>query len=144
MGGFMPKKSYKEKLKNPRWQKKRLEVMERDVWSCQECKSKSKTLNVHHVFYEYGKDPWDYPTDRLVTLCEDCHKIEHDANEEIKSLIKNIRERGFSNIDLLRFFWTFKAMFIDKDMFIEGIKHFSKQTKELEIYLEKSIKGVSK
>lgn len=28
---------YKEKLKDPRWQKKRLQIFERDDWCCQKC-----------------------------------------------------------------------------------------------------------
>lgn len=30
-------KSYAEKFKDPRWQKKRLKIMERDNWKCCEC-----------------------------------------------------------------------------------------------------------
>ena len=66
---------YKKKLKDPRWQRVRLEVMQRDNWTCTICTSKTKTLNVHHKAY-FG-DPWDAPLDALQTLCEECHeKIE--------------------------------------------------------------------
>lgn len=70
--------TYSEKLRDPRWQKKRLEVMERDGFACQRCESKSKTLNVHHLVYPKGKAPWDAGNEDLVTLCEDCHVVADD------------------------------------------------------------------
>lgn len=139
MGGLMSKK-YSEKLKNPKWQKKRLEIMERDGWSCQICDNKSKTLNVHHLFYEYGKDPWDYNNHQLVTLCEECHKREHDSKAEVDMVIKAIIKRGFSYLDVINFFWLFKAMFINKDMFEAGLSAFASQMESIEDYLETTIK----
>ena len=47
--------------------------MERDQFTCQNCDSKEKTLNVHHKYYRLGFDPWDYPLSALTTLCKDCH-----------------------------------------------------------------------
>lgn len=76
--------SYFEKLKHPKWQKKRLEIMNRDNFKCRCCLHSEKTLNVHHIFYDKKyKNPWDYPNELLVTMCEDCHAIEHELNIEI-------------------------------------------------------------
>jgi hypothetical protein len=66
--------TYAEKLKDPRWQKKRLEIFERDGWACMACSSKSKTLHVHHIFYLPKKEPWEIPNGFLITFCEGCHK----------------------------------------------------------------------
>lgn len=66
--------TYAEKLKDPRWQKRRLEIMERDEWTCQWCATSEKSLNVDHKIYIQGRDPWNYNDDDLQTLCEDCHK----------------------------------------------------------------------
>lgn len=66
--------TYKEKLLDPRWQKKRLEILERDKWHCQSCCSNTKTLHVHHLDYISGNDPWDYSNEYLITLCYDCHE----------------------------------------------------------------------
>lgn len=65
---------YCQLLRDPRWQKKRLEIMERDRWRCRRCGSAGKTLNVHHGYYEKGNNPWDYPDGSLFTLCEKCHE----------------------------------------------------------------------
>jgi hypothetical protein len=82
----MAYKSYYEKLRDPRWQKKRLEIMERDGFECTDCGSTTKPLNVHHGYYEKGKDPWEYPANSLTTLCEDCHK-------QVSGLILEINKR---------------------------------------------------
>lgn len=67
------KKTYSEKLKDPRWQKKRLEVFNRDGFTCKSCESTKKTLHVHHLNYIAGREPWDYDLEYFITLCEDCH-----------------------------------------------------------------------
>lgn len=69
------KKSYAEKLKDPRWQQKRLLILQRDDWTCRICLNKNDTLNVHHAFYRRGLDPWEYPDHTLFTLCETCHSM---------------------------------------------------------------------
>lgn len=65
---------YFEKLRDPRWQKKRLEVFKRDKFTCQICMDKESTLAVHHKKYVSGKEPWDYKNEFLITLCEKCHE----------------------------------------------------------------------
>ncbi len=68
--------SYFEKLKDPRWQKIRLKILERDNWTCQNCGDKESTLNVHHRYYKPKLEPWEYPEESLITLCEECHEFE--------------------------------------------------------------------
>jgi hypothetical protein len=72
---------YSTKLKDPRWQKKRLQILERDEFTCQNCLDSESTLHVHHKAYIQDRDPWDYPDTLLVTLCEGCHERE---SKEIK------------------------------------------------------------
>jgi hypothetical protein len=72
----MNKQEYARKFKDPRWQKKRLEIMERDEFACVLCGDEHTTLNVHHCHYIWGNDPWDYEDEMLTTLCEPCHEIE--------------------------------------------------------------------
>jgi hypothetical protein len=66
--------AYLEKFKDPRWQKRRLEILERDGFACRACGDGASTLHVHHVMYRQGRDPWEYPACMLLTLCELCHK----------------------------------------------------------------------
>ncbi|KKM79867.1 hypothetical protein LCGC14_1345570 [marine sediment metagenome] len=64
--------TYSEKLKNPKWQKKRLSILNRDKWRCQLCKDEDTTLHVHHLQYT-ADNIWDEPDENLQTLCEHCH-----------------------------------------------------------------------
>lgn len=65
--------NYSEKLRDPRWQKKRLEILDRDKFTCQLCNDKKTTLNVHHKEYISGRDVWQYSNKMLITYCETCH-----------------------------------------------------------------------
>lgn len=97
----MKKKVYKEtdyskKLRDPRWQKMRLQILERDEFTCTSCYNSEDTLHVHHRYYEAGKDPWEYPAEALVTLCENCHEVETDDLAKAKQrLIKALSHWGF-------------------------------------------------
>lgn len=88
--------TYAEKLKDPRWQKKRLEVMQRDEFMCKYCYDNTTTLHVHHKYYVYGNDPWDYDSKHLITLCADCHQNEElQIKEYSKLLIETLRKSEF-------------------------------------------------
>ena len=52
------KKTYQELLKDPRWQKKRLEIMEEHNFKCENCGDETETLNIHHGYYAKDCDPW--------------------------------------------------------------------------------------
>lgn len=89
----MPK-SYSEKLKDPRWQKKRLQILQRDKWVCQSCFSSNdgenrETLHVHHRWYDHGKEPWDYPDNCFLTVCKPCHDLIKDDLDWLKNLGRN-------------------------------------------------------
>jgi hypothetical protein len=69
--------SYRDKLKDPRWQKKRLEVFSKANWRCEKCKRADSTLHVHHLIYR-RVEPWEYQSDELEALCERCHLKAHN------------------------------------------------------------------
>lgn len=72
--------------KDPRWQKKRLEIFERDKFTCLWCGDTASTLCVHHLYYVPGREIWNYPGRALWTLCEDCHKAIHDDPSMLEGL----------------------------------------------------------
>lgn len=82
--------NYAEKLKDPRWQKKRLEILNRDSFKCIVCLVDDKTLHVHHKTYVFGNDPWDYPNNNFETLCEDCHKATEDFKGKFINLVNRL------------------------------------------------------
>jgi len=79
--------TYIEKLKSPKWQKKRLEILERDNFSCKCCGDSESSLHVHHTKYLANTDPWEYENDSLVTLCEMCHTEVTWQKKEVKRII---------------------------------------------------------
>lgn len=94
-------KAYLEKLKDPRWQKKRLEILQRDEWTCKICFDGESTLHVHHRYYTYGADPWDYPNEALVTLCHACHEGEGEESDAPKLLIRALAHKGVFNSQII-------------------------------------------
>jgi hypothetical protein len=70
--------SYAQKLRDPRWQKKRLEVMQANEFCCEICGDSKSTLNVHHKQYLKGYEPWDYHIEQLACICEHCHSEHHN------------------------------------------------------------------
>lgn len=56
---------------DPRWQKLRLQVMDRDAWMCVACGDTKATLHVHHK--RYCGYIWESPAEDLQTLCNACH-----------------------------------------------------------------------
>ena len=81
----MSNKSYVEKLKDPRWQRRRLEILNIAAFTCQGCFSREKTLHVHHRAYRKGAYPWDYGDHELVVLCEDCHEVHSTLDDQLKA-----------------------------------------------------------
>lgn len=85
--------SYFDLLKDPRWQKKRLKIFEKNNWACSNCGSKEKPLNVHHGAYLKDKKPWEYPNVMLHCLCEDCHESATYEIALIKEMLGLLRIR---------------------------------------------------
>lgn len=100
--------NYSELLKDPRWQKKSLEILSADRWCCRNCESKTRTLHVHHLYYEKGCDPWDYPDGALITLCNECHEEAHKINWQKAFLDLNLTPQRLLSLAL-----TYKFL-IDK------------------------------
>ncbi|WP_418988078.1 hypothetical protein [Bacteroides heparinolyticus] len=91
---------YKEQIKSPKWQKRRLEIMGKDDFACQICGNKESTLNVHHLCYHSNSNIWDYEDWELITLCEECHKNEHSLAEDIQERIECLRKSGVTMFEI--------------------------------------------
>lgn len=85
--------TYKEKLLDPRWQKKRLEVLQRDEFTCQQCGDKEETLHIHHFCYPKSRNPWDSDELDLITYCASCHTLE----EYLKTTLQD-----FTILDIIK------------------------------------------
>lgn len=90
-----------EKLKDPRWQKKRLEILTRDSFTCQRCLSTENTLHIHHRHYLKSREPWDYPSELLATLCYSCHQKEEDCASSAEEILKTMHYWGYFNVEIV-------------------------------------------
>ena len=84
---------YKDQLLDPRWQKKRLSILERDNWKCTYCDNDKSTLMVHHLIYEH-KFAWEADDENLITLCQKCHEVYHNTFAACEKIIlTNLRKK---------------------------------------------------
>jgi hypothetical protein len=92
----LSQEEYQKLLTHPKWQKRRLEIMQRDNWMCTKCHDTETTLHVHHIEYHNGLRPWEYEDKDLSTLCEHCHL-------EIELLKKSEKNLSFDNISIFKY-----------------------------------------
>jgi len=140
---------YTEKFKDPRWQKKRLKILKRDNFCCQLCFEDKSLLHVHHNFYDWDEypEPWDYPEESLVTLCEDCHTEEHKlwAGANI-NLINIIRSKGIT----AHYLWRLGSAFAESkfnfrwDVAIDVFCDFIKSKKKMDAMIKKYMDSLGK
>jgi len=120
---------YQEKLKDPRWQKKRLEIFDRDGWACMKCGHKDKPLNIHHLCYLPHTEPWDYNNELLKSLCDDCHK---------KSMNNSKLNDVYSTYFLAKAFLTIQKGQIEEKLKGGYDKHLSLALDRIIIILEEN------
>lgn len=134
--------NYIELLKDPRWQKKRLEIFERDKWECQCCFKGDRTLHVHHKEYNYGILPWEYDAELLITLCEFCHSVEEKFKKVKDPFIEAFTHDGkewlrfkfFEEINLLRFIRE-----VDRDRYEKIMAFAQEQASDLGSIVKNSL-----
>jgi hypothetical protein len=81
---------YSSKLRDPRWQRKRLEIFEAAGWVCEHCSEETKELHAHHLIYKKGHSPWEYEDGEIIALCKDCHGM-------VTGLIDSLNKRLMVN-----------------------------------------------
>lgn len=103
------KDRYYQALKHPKWQRKRLEVMNRDNFQCALCKDSETQLHVHHKSYNNKTGmPWDVEDSELITLCEHCHyEVEARIANGAKFHLNRYHIIKYVNEDILASFTTY-------------------------------------
>jgi 5-methylcytosine-specific restriction endonuclease McrA len=89
-GTQMTKTTYSELLRDPRWQRVRLQNLEAAGWRCERCDDAETTLHVHHKHYIKGRKPWEYSQAELVVLCAPCHEYEHEDKDRRSTLMAHL------------------------------------------------------
>ena len=86
----MEKEDFISQYQTKWWYETSKRIKARDNNTCQLCGRNDKPLSVHHLIYDNGKISVD---DRfLITLCEDCHKIQNDSKESCRDIIAQLKE----------------------------------------------------
>lgn len=93
--------TYRKRLSDPRWQRKRLEIFQRDNFTCRKCNSAEKELHVHHVAYDNKYEIWAQPDYTYATLCFECHYNEEARLKEMpERIMKVFRLAGITGKEL--------------------------------------------
>lgn len=78
-------KTYKEKLRDPRWLRKREEIIKEAGFRCEDCGSGRGGFEVHHCAYLPQREPWEYDSRYLMCLCPACHEKRQKAEDTIRA-----------------------------------------------------------
>ncbi len=77
--------------------------MERDDFTCKKCGDVESTLHVHHKFYVFGREPWEYENDELITLCWECHEEEGWDKESFMGFVHMCLKEGLTYGNLAQY-----------------------------------------
>ena len=75
------------------WQKKRMQILERDNHECQRCKELGvfgKGEAVHHIKHLKEFPELGMSDDNLITLCFNCHNVVHPEKGFVDGIKKEI------------------------------------------------------
>jgi hypothetical protein len=75
---------YSDKLADPRWQRKRLEILQAANFRCEDCGRGDIELQVHHCAYLPGKKTWEHDVSLLMCVCVYCHANRQNREDAIR------------------------------------------------------------
>jgi hypothetical protein len=84
---------YQRLLRDPRWQKRRLEVLNMAEWKCEDCGDGKESLEIHHCAYRADTDPWEYGDNLLMCLCMRCHRKRQESERDFRVEIGKITRK---------------------------------------------------
>jgi len=74
--------NYIDQIKSGNWQRKRLEIFQRDKFQCRVC-GEETNIQVHHLYYIPNMSIWEYDNEAMVTVCKYHHEL---LNKELPKL----------------------------------------------------------
>ena len=86
IGEIFGSTSYASQIKDERWTAFAAGIRKQRNF-CECCRRSGIVLQVHHLFYEFNRNLWDYDGDEVIVLCESCHK---DIHEQLKQFRKHV------------------------------------------------------
>ena len=92
-------RTYPEKLRDPRWQAKRGEIIAARNGRCERCNGTTR-LEVHHGYYKPGAELWDYESNTLWCLCRSCHEDTQSKMTALHRMIGKIHPRDLDDLSV--------------------------------------------
>ena len=87
----MTRKEFLAQYKTKEWYELSRKIKARDHNTCQMCGRNDVPLSVHHLKYRENGSLF-VDDDCLITLCDSCHKINHEYKNKIPEMIEDLRE----------------------------------------------------
>ncbi len=87
---------FKDQYKHPKWQKKRLEILELNNYTCKACGDTEEQLHVHHGYYQRGKMLWEYENMSLWCLCKSCHEDWDEKKIELHRVLSYFNMKNYT------------------------------------------------
>ena len=78
---------YLIRLQDPKWKEKADQIRVQRKHTCECCGTKNAAMQIHHIYYQKGLDPWGYDDECYSCLCPKCHRIVHAENKKVSSLL---------------------------------------------------------
>lgn len=104
-----PMEAYSRLLQRPEWQRKRMEILERDGFVCTQCKAPGTPenyLQVDHKVYRNGSLPWEIENSYLQTVCVKCHKRFTELRRRVNELTGEMNMYELpAAVEMLEQFW---------------------------------------
>jgi len=124
------KSTYSEKLKDERWIKKRDFVRQRAENKCEDCGASNNGLEIHHCYYLYGYEPWEYPTGSLRCLCKTCHKSRDPIEKKLRGQLAHLSQDELESINYFLYNATYWFPKNDVFEFIKTIGYDTNASKK--------------
>lgn len=83
--------TYSKLLTHSNWKAKRQRIISRSAGRCEQCEKDTKSLEVHHCYYRYGRLPWQYPDGSLLALCRNCHNLRGKTELRFRMFMTNLK-----------------------------------------------------
>ena len=86
---------YSRLLKRREWLERRNAILALSP-HCQKCGRTGCSRAVHHLYYDYGRLPWDYPDEAFMIVCNGrCHREADEDREEQQRDARNFKRFGW-------------------------------------------------
>ena len=98
--GQILKPGYSQKLSTREWREFTKAARNFHGNHCKCCRRKDVVTQVHHIYYDPSKEPWEYDFNDTVLLCKACHEELHkQLNDFRRFVFRNLTPQSFGMLN---------------------------------------------